>query len=85
MPKEQPPKIQSKEKEPELYDFYYSAKQAEGMKRDLVMEGTKRPNVYIHGKLYTEAVRVGEKPGGNFDDYELVHSGGEIKDTKTSR
>lgn len=70
----------TKEGGSELYDFYYSAEQ-EKLKKELKKHTENFPdNQYpptvftIHGRPYTEKIKKGKKPMGNFNDYELVYS-----------
>lgn len=66
------------------YDFYYSAKQDElrvKLNKFAVWEEDKQGGVFIHGKQYTEMVKKGQKPFGNFDDHVLVYSGSDLNVT----
>lgn len=60
-----------------VWDYYYSAKQEE-----VCVENAPRympPQKYFYklydGKPFTEMVKSGTKPFGNFDDYQLVGTG----------
>ena len=54
------------------YDFYYSAKQAD------VLATIKGDNKYIttfKGQIFTHAIKTGNYPTGNFDDYVFLGTG----------
>lgn len=70
----------------QLYDFYFSPRQAEHYKlvnRQSAMDPSEEriTKSFINGKVYTEAVRKGERPG-KWNDFVLVESGLSVKDVE---
>jgi len=84
MSRESAPNFESQEGE--LYDFYFSSKQLkhfnemEKVSHEISEAPPHLGSHTIHGNLYTEMVKKGEKPTGNFDDYKLVYSAGKMED-----
>ena len=62
----------------QLYDFYYSAKQAEAFKQLGAASYTRDDQVTkkrFRDRTFTELVQKGHTPNEHYDDYTLIGSG----------